>query len=502
MYMRQSNGIGGFGESATTITSPPYREGGAQCSATERRITPIQDPDAANVANVDPRYTGGARGLQLERQTYDAYLRLKAAAEADGIAANLLTVTSGYRSRATQERLFAAAVQKYGSREAARKWVAPPGGSAHQTGRAIDFNLGLGNNSENVAALRRTAPYRWLVCNAHRFGFTPYSAEPWHWEFHPGTGSGGTAPAPAPTPAQSAAAGAAAAAAAAAAAGAMRSAGRAIANAAARAARMATGGGSTFSAAEDKAFRITALFEGGIGGVSGNFDGMGLSLGALQWNIGSGSLQPLLLEFIRTQRAAFDAIFGNDAAGLVALLATPRPNQVAFFDRISTQPSKARLVEPWQSRFRQLATHPAFVTIQMSSARDRMNRAYHFMRRYNLSTERALVFMFDMVVAHGGAWDGVRRQGKLRREIVAERKDAEERRLGRALSTNELLTVIARVISDTVLPRWSNNVLCRRELIIRGVLPASMSCGRYNQMNLATTFSLSDATIPVPPARP
>jgi hypothetical protein len=29
-----------------------------------------------------------------------------------------------------------------------------------------------------------TRPYRWLVCNALRFGFTPYAAEPWHWEFH------------------------------------------------------------------------------------------------------------------------------------------------------------------------------------------------------------------------------------------------------------------------------------------------------------------------------
>ena len=45
------------------------------------------------------------------------------------------------------------------------------------------------------------------------------------------------------------------------------------------------------------ALRITGHFEDSadpLGGVSGDFDGMGISLGVLQWNIGSGSLQPLV----------------------------------------------------------------------------------------------------------------------------------------------------------------------------------------------------------------
>ncbi|MDR5733574.1 hypothetical protein QCE47_14670 [Caballeronia sp. LZ025] len=47
----------------------------------------------------------------------------------------------------------------------------------------------------------------------------------------------------------------------------------------------------------EKALSITGHFEDSddpFGAVSGNFDGMGISLGVLQWNIGSGSLQPLL----------------------------------------------------------------------------------------------------------------------------------------------------------------------------------------------------------------
>jgi hypothetical protein len=73
---------------------------------------------------------------------------------------------------------------------AARKWVAPPGSSAHQSGRAIDLHLGPSNDSANVGRLRRTPAFLWLVANARRFGFYPYEREPWHWEYNPSAGGG------------------------------------------------------------------------------------------------------------------------------------------------------------------------------------------------------------------------------------------------------------------------------------------------------------------------
>src|SRR3954468_6042136 len=47
----------------------------------------------------------------------------------------------------------------------------------------------------------------------------------------------------------------------------------------------------------EKALSITGHFEDSddpLGAVSGDFDGMGISLGVLQWNIGSNSLQPMV----------------------------------------------------------------------------------------------------------------------------------------------------------------------------------------------------------------
>ena len=76
-------------------------------------------------------------------------------------------------------------LDKYGTEEMARKWVAKPGGSAHHSGQAVDCWLGTPAGSEHVLQQQNTAAWLWLVDNAEAFGFYPYSAEPWHWEYNP-----------------------------------------------------------------------------------------------------------------------------------------------------------------------------------------------------------------------------------------------------------------------------------------------------------------------------
>lgn len=51
------------------------------------------------------------------------------------------SVSSGKRSHDRQAQLWAEALQKYGSPEAARKWVAPPGHSKHELGLAADLHF-------------------------------------------------------------------------------------------------------------------------------------------------------------------------------------------------------------------------------------------------------------------------------------------------------------------------------------------------------------------------
>lgn len=51
-----------------------------------------------------------------------------------------ITISSGHRCRKKQERLFRAAVAKYGSVEEARKHVAEPGGGPHEYSSALDMH--------------------------------------------------------------------------------------------------------------------------------------------------------------------------------------------------------------------------------------------------------------------------------------------------------------------------------------------------------------------------
>jgi len=95
-----------------------------------------------------------------------------------------LKIISGYRSTSHQAELYNAALAKYGSPEAARKWVAPPGSSNHNHGEAIDFGGG--------GALKNTPAGKWLHDNAEQYGlYFPMKNEPWHIEMIGGRRQGG-----------------------------------------------------------------------------------------------------------------------------------------------------------------------------------------------------------------------------------------------------------------------------------------------------------------------
>lgn len=81
-------------------------------------------------------------------------------------------INSGFRSPERQAELFKQAVAKYGSEEAARKWVAPPGNSMHNHGKAADINM---NGDPELK--------KWLHANAAKYGLGfPMGHEPWHIE--------------------------------------------------------------------------------------------------------------------------------------------------------------------------------------------------------------------------------------------------------------------------------------------------------------------------------
>jgi D-alanyl-D-alanine carboxypeptidase len=144
--------------------------------AGDRRFTP-----AASVTLVpDPSATAMRPALVR------ALGKARAAAKRAGLP---LVLNSGYRSFAKQERMYRAAVARYGSARAARAWVLPPQESTHVRGLAADIGT--------------PATAAWLNRHGATFGLCrAYGDEPWHFEYRPDwiKAFHGRCPAPVPLP--------------------------------------------------------------------------------------------------------------------------------------------------------------------------------------------------------------------------------------------------------------------------------------------------------------
>lgn len=133
------------------------------------------------------------RGKQVEALVADDLEEMISDARGDGI---ILWISSGYRSKELQEKLFRAQVLKQKDKakvsdedaEAlAQKSVAKPDSSEHGTGLAIDLN-GVRHD------FYITKEYEWLTENAYKYGFieryrkkdqeyTGVIYEPWHFRY-------------------------------------------------------------------------------------------------------------------------------------------------------------------------------------------------------------------------------------------------------------------------------------------------------------------------------
>ena len=126
----------------------PVGSGGSQAASGE-----VAKAGSGNGSTVQRQ--GKPIGAHIAKQFDD----MVAAAKQDGVN---ITITSGARSRAEQEKLYAA--YKNGTGNLAAK----PGTSNHESGDALD--------------LGPPSAYAWLKQNAGRFGFkNKIASEPWHW---------------------------------------------------------------------------------------------------------------------------------------------------------------------------------------------------------------------------------------------------------------------------------------------------------------------------------
>ncbi len=210
---------------------------------------------------------------------------------------------------------------------------------------------------------------------------------------------------------------------------------------------------------------LTGTFETGkdfpecFAGISGDFDGQGMSLGVLQWNFGQGSLQPLLKEMLSKHRNLMERIFNEYLTVLETVLKLDRESQLEFLRSIQ-HPVKHFIYEPWRGMFKSLCRTEEFQKIQIKHAQDLFEKALDLVKDFNLWSERAVALMFDIKVQNGGIRDITKKQIKVEIEKIPEtdRNDLEVKKM----------VIIANKRAEASNPRWIEDVRSRKLCIAYG----------------------------------
>lgn len=177
----------------------------------------------------------------------------------------------------------------------------------------------------------------------------------------------------------------------------------------------------TYDVMKQRSMALTALYETStaspacFGVVGGNFDGQGMSFGAIQFNFGTGNLQPIFAHMIdnyqSVTKTAFnfstDPSYYNTFVDIVKN--KTKAEQIAWADSISNTSNKHIIIEPWKTYLNVLGVTQQCIDKQVASAEWYWNLAFSLFNEYkvltpapNMFSRRAYALFFDIAVQNGG----------------------------------------------------------------------------------------------------
>lgn len=167
-----------------------------------------------------------------------------------------------------------------------------------------------------------------------------------------------------------------------------------------------TGNSKVTGDLNSRCLALTGSFETGclaplcFGTVTGNFDGQGISYGALQWNFGQGTLQPLLLKMFAEHREIADSIFKEKFSVLQDAISGDKEKAIRFAESIQDSTGK-RVTPEWKAMFTDLGKTSEFQKIEVDGAQSYIKRAEALWSEYDLKSSRGKALMFDICVQNG-----------------------------------------------------------------------------------------------------
>lgn len=205
---------------------------------------------------------------------------------------------------------------------------------------------------------------------------------------------------------------------------------------------------------------LTGSFETGKGipdcfaGISGDFDGQGISFGVLQWNFGQGSLQPLMQEMIDLHNDVIKSVFQTNYDALTAALASSKRDLMKFARSIQ-DPIKHFIYEPWKGMFATLGRTDEFCEIERKFARTTFDAAIALCEEYDLWSQRAAALMFDIKTQNGSINRDVKKRIMEGYAVLAgnlSQQDLEVKRM----------RLIANLRAEAANPIWIEDVRTRK----------------------------------------
>lgn len=254
---------------------------------------------------------------------------------------------------------------------------------------------------------------------------------------------------------------------------------------------------------------ITGSFEGSQGwsNLSDNFDGMGVSLGILNQNLGSGSLQPLLIKMRNNHLNLLSSVFSS--AQLESLLGMLKSwesvgiqknskavlspldivfsnpdlkNELELFSAESDSVEWAQknlykngvFVPEWKQAFERMAGTREYIQYQVDSAYTIHKKADILASTFGLSQLKSFLTMFDFVTQNGGFYtEDI--------QLIKSYFQANSQ-----LSEEQKLLKILEVRLARVLDRYKADVTARKRALIYG---QGVVHGTHRQLEQEYCFS-------------